>query len=590
MVQSFLRLFSISILVVAVRSYQVDYGLGHQCGQIEVAWSSKTPAPSQLVFPLQLNILPFNSTAVIKEITDWTNTSLSGSAVFPFNLTAGTKYIMGITDSAGNGVGTTSSVRTALASLTGSNACLPGEPKYEMSTPLLQGLYQVSAKSSRNNDQLTLNVNWDSSIRLPILRVFMPRAIPMNVGVLGGSSIAIPLPCGQLNSTEPLAIVLFGDGNLFRVSQVSLANNVCSKAAGFDDGGFGVYPIAAARTIGATAALISVVVIFVALITRCQRRRKPAIHSGGILTGEGIPRYPEPVKNQAEMVPNTMAIDPRPVSVVWDIPVYVRRPGVTVLGPGPRIPRPEPEPVDAPPKVEPPQREILEPAIKEPPRPSFVTAGSIGESNMTIPGTTRPLSFTRPRSRKESDGSTPSRKVRPRTAPPLSFAFSKRRLSMGTWSRRPSESSVSPTVRTIGSPQDSTESPQDMIPLPEGEPVPDSPTVPEFLRLPSFRFSLPVRPKSLKTISQRSLERSTYLELLEQWDGRAFRTKNRSATSLLSAQNSKKSVSRASSKRSRRSSKSRSSKKTDTPEADTLPLAADAQAPAMVNPESITAS
>ncbi|KIJ40937.1 hypothetical protein M422DRAFT_68443 [Sphaerobolus stellatus SS14] len=541
MVQSSFRFLAISSLFTIVRAYDVEFGLAHQCGPVEVAWSLSATSGAQPVYPVYLNIIPFNSTATMQEITGWNATRTSGFANLKFNFPAGTKYLLGVTDSTGNGFGGTSSIRRALQSPTGDTSCLAPNSSQ---IPKDRLLYEVS-KHSKNN-QLTLNVKWDPSIQSPVLRLFVPKMTPMNVGVLGGTTLAIPLPCEQMDSDQATAVVLFGNSTTgtFNTSQVSLANSSCLEATNpsVTDSGFGVHPVAAARTIGYTTAGILFVVILVFLITRYQKRH-PNVQRG-IITGEGIYPPPEPPPEMVKSAPSD-----RPASLVWNIPVYVRRPGVTVLGPGPFTSTAQSEPIKSLPPI------VTSLQTSSPAEPSIISSPfTIGHSSPQENTGTRPLAIVKVQ--RNSDRSvTPSRKRRPSTAPPLSFNFN--RGSLPPSFRRTSEAS---TVRTVSSPQD-TESPQDQVPLPESEPVPDSPTVPEFLRLPSFRFSMSSMPKLIKTRSQQSIQRSTYLELLEDWEGKGFKLPHSRSGTVSSRTTSTKPPSRTGTSSKRASSKSRSSKR-----------------------------
>jgi hypothetical protein len=194
----------------------------------------------QPVFPLYLNILPFNSSAIIQEIPGWNAPITSGSAMVQLSLPVGTKYVMGITDQSGNGVGTASTIRTVLPS--NNSTCLI-QSLSTMAMPNIATAYHVSTGPYGTN-QLSLNVNWSSIVQTPILRVFLPKMSPMNAGILGGNTLAIPLPCGGINPDQSTAVILFGDGQSFRSTPVPLVGSNCLEVTTMSDvdGVFGVYP------------------------------------------------------------------------------------------------------------------------------------------------------------------------------------------------------------------------------------------------------------------------------------------------------------------------------------------------------------
>lgn len=207
---------------ITVRSFEIDYGLGHQCGSIEITWRPPVAFETSPVFPLYLNLLPLNSTAIIQQITEWNQSMQTGSTTLGFNLTSGTRYMAAVTDSVGNGVGRASKMLMALSSTSSSTSCV-GQG---VSSPPSSIPFTVSAITGQTHP--FLNIQWGSSIKQPPVRIFVPGQFPMNLVTSGSNSATAPIPCEQASANASRALVAFGDGKQFLTSPLTTVPGVCS--------------------------------------------------------------------------------------------------------------------------------------------------------------------------------------------------------------------------------------------------------------------------------------------------------------------------------------------------------------------------
>lgn len=203
-----LRISQFLGLSVAVQSFVLTYSTPQQCGDVELAWTKPSTSAAQLIFPLQLHILPFDSTAISQQIPGWNASMTSGSAVvnFKFNLTSGTNFLLAVTDDAGNGVGPVSDVKTVATSY--DTSCLSaGTPS--------PGQFQVIT-TANSSDCPSVTVDWDGTVKSsrPTILGFSPGQHPVD---MDPQSSPVPaersvLSQGTFTSMSKV-VILFRDGN-----------------------------------------------------------------------------------------------------------------------------------------------------------------------------------------------------------------------------------------------------------------------------------------------------------------------------------------------------------------------------------------
>ena len=158
---------------VAVQSFVITYSTPQQCGDVEIAWTKPSPSAAQLRFPLQLQILPFDSTAKSKQLDGWNASMTSGSTIVNFNLTSGTKFLLAVTDMTGMGAGTVSDVKTI------DYTSCPSTPSH--GDP--HDHFQVFTTPQNSSDCPSLNVQWDGTVKStrPTIIAFSPGRHPVNM-------------------------------------------------------------------------------------------------------------------------------------------------------------------------------------------------------------------------------------------------------------------------------------------------------------------------------------------------------------------------------------------------------------------------
>lgn len=110
-------------------AFTLGFSDSRQCGSVEVTWAQRADAVERFQYPFYLYILPFNGTATIRQIHNWNASTSSGSALLDFPLSASSPYILGVADSQGRGVGTSSAV---LATQNSTNtSCLSSQPQQQ---------------------------------------------------------------------------------------------------------------------------------------------------------------------------------------------------------------------------------------------------------------------------------------------------------------------------------------------------------------------------------------------------------------------------------------------------------------------------
>lgn len=203
MVQSVLRLLVACSLWSTVHSFNIDYSSATQCNTTALTWVKTDASETQrFTFPLYLNILPFNSTASVLRIDSWDDTMDAGKAFFErFPLSGGTQYLLGVTDSAGRGVGRTSAIQTVIAS--SDSSCL---------TQAQPGM-KFTVTPANPNECPSLTVNYTESSD-PSIIFFAPGHTPFTLADEDsqGSSGSVKTPKGKYTSFSEV-VVLFQHKN-----------------------------------------------------------------------------------------------------------------------------------------------------------------------------------------------------------------------------------------------------------------------------------------------------------------------------------------------------------------------------------------
>lgn len=125
----------------------------------------------QFQFPLYLHIIPFNSTAITHEINGWNASMASGSAIVDFNLDSNSPFLLGVTDSKGQGVGPVTDIQHAQSS--SDTSCLSngtlGPPPFQVDTTF------------DNSSCPNLTVSWENitANTVPSIIGFSPGQFPV---------------------------------------------------------------------------------------------------------------------------------------------------------------------------------------------------------------------------------------------------------------------------------------------------------------------------------------------------------------------------------------------------------------------------
>lgn len=112
-------------------AFTLGFSNSQQCGTVGVTWARRADAVEQFRYPFYLYILPFNGTATIRQIHNWNASTSSGSALLDFPLPASSPYVLGVVDSQGRGVGTSSAVLVTQNST--NTSCLSSQPQQQPS-------------------------------------------------------------------------------------------------------------------------------------------------------------------------------------------------------------------------------------------------------------------------------------------------------------------------------------------------------------------------------------------------------------------------------------------------------------------------
>lgn len=204
MAHSIYYAFVLLYLGPVIHSFVLGFSEPEQCGSVRVAWAQRSDPAEQFQYPFNLFIVPFNSTAIVYTIDSWNESTLSGSALFGFPLPASSPYILGVVDSQGRGVGSSSEILTVRDS--NNTSCLSSRP---------QQLAQLQTYSvSPSQDCPAIDLSFDPA-RLARTISFSPGEPPLDLRkfstttrsgftrIPGFTSLSRAVVVYQLNESTP---------------------------------------------------------------------------------------------------------------------------------------------------------------------------------------------------------------------------------------------------------------------------------------------------------------------------------------------------------------------------------------------------